>query len=290
MNELRVFGSEEFGEIRTVVGSEDVVWFDASDVCRALEYSKDTSSVISKLDDDQKKLFLRGEVHSPESGEWGNAQKKWFLNESGLWDLTLRSEQEKAKKLRKFVTTKVMPVLVRTGKYIHDDQPPAIQTIASQMSALDDKKQLLLLYSEKLGLTVQEFLEREMKTAKKIAVRRFGYKGSQATIAAANSIKAMYGVNLLQIQGNLPLDTKESEKSYTPSEIGEQFGLSGQKVNKLLQEMHLQEKPNGKWEPTPAGRKYGKLVEIPIDEKKTPVEQWRWFGRVASMLQEEFSL
>lgn len=105
MNELQIFNNEEFGEIRTVVANNETM-FCLPDVCKALELSN--SRVVSaRLDDDERcKLDL------PRQGE------TWFITESGLYAVILRSDKPNAKKFRKWVTSEVLPSIRKNGGYI----------------------------------------------------------------------------------------------------------------------------------------------------------------------------
>lgn len=105
MGDLKIFTNEEFGEIRTsVVNSEPM--FCLSDVCKSLELSN--SRVVSaRLDDDERcKLDL------PRQGE------TWFITESGLYAVILRSDKPNAKKFHKWVTSEVLPSIRKNGGYI----------------------------------------------------------------------------------------------------------------------------------------------------------------------------
>lgn len=105
MNELQIFNNEEFGEIRTVLANNEPM-FCLPDVCKALELSN--SRVVSaRLDDDERcKLDL------PRQGE------TWFITESGLYAVILRSDKPNAKKFRKWVTSEVLPSIRKNGGYI----------------------------------------------------------------------------------------------------------------------------------------------------------------------------
>lgn len=105
MNELQIFNNEEFGEIRTVLANNEPM-FCLPDVCKALELSN--SRVVSaRLDDDERcKLDL------PRQGE------TWFITESGLHAVILRSDKPNAKKFRKWVTSEVLPSIRKNGGYI----------------------------------------------------------------------------------------------------------------------------------------------------------------------------
>lgn len=105
MNELQIFNNEEFGEIRTVLANNEPM-FCLPDVCKALELSN--SRVVSaRLDDDE-----RSKLDLPRQGE------TWFITESGLYAVILRSDKPNAKKFRKWVTSEVLPSIRKNGGYI----------------------------------------------------------------------------------------------------------------------------------------------------------------------------
>ena len=55
MNELRIFNSPEFGEVRTVtIGDE--VWFVGNDVAKALGYQKPDQAVRTNVDEEDSKI------------------------------------------------------------------------------------------------------------------------------------------------------------------------------------------------------------------------------------------
>lgn len=105
MNELQIFNSEEFGEVRTAVVNNEPV-FCLSDICKALEMSNPTM-VAQRLDEDERtKLDL------------GRAGETNFITESGLYAVILRSDKPNAKKFRKWVTSEVLPSIRKNGGYI----------------------------------------------------------------------------------------------------------------------------------------------------------------------------
>lgn len=104
MNNLQIFSSSEFGEIRTIT-KDDEPMFCLADVCKALEMSNPTM-VAQRLDDDERtKLDL---------GRQGETN---FITESGLYAVILRSDKPNAKKFRKWVTSEVLPSIRKTGSY-----------------------------------------------------------------------------------------------------------------------------------------------------------------------------
>ena len=104
MNDLQIFNSEEFGEIRTAVINDEPM-FCLIDICKALEMSNPTM-VAQRLDDDERtKLDL---------GRQGETN---FITESGLYAVILRSDKPNAKKFRKWVTSEVLPSIRKNGSY-----------------------------------------------------------------------------------------------------------------------------------------------------------------------------
>lgn len=106
MNELQIFKSPEFGEIRTVT-KDGQPWFVAADVCRALEHSNVTVA-IERLDEDEKaklNLGLRG-------GDTG------CVNEAGLYALVLGSRKPEAKAFKRWITHDVIPAIRKHGGYL----------------------------------------------------------------------------------------------------------------------------------------------------------------------------
>lgn len=105
MEDLQIFQNSEFGEIRTLTVDEEPM-FCLADVCKALELSN--SRVVSaRLDDDERR-----KLELPRQGE------TWFITESGLYAVILRSDKPNAKKFRKWVTSEVLPSIRKNGGYI----------------------------------------------------------------------------------------------------------------------------------------------------------------------------
>lgn len=105
MDNIKIFENSEFGEIRTVTVDNEPM-FCLVDVCNALDISN--SRVVSaRLDDDERR-----KLDLPRQGE------TWFINESGLYAVILRSDKPNAKKFRKWVTSEVLPSIRKNGGYI----------------------------------------------------------------------------------------------------------------------------------------------------------------------------
>lgn len=110
MNELQIFNSSEFGQIRTVTKDNEPM-FCLSDICKALEI-KNATDVVKRLEDDEVTRFNLGS----KSGETN------FVTESGLYAVILRSDKPSAKKFRKWVTSEVLPSIRKNGGYIANQE------------------------------------------------------------------------------------------------------------------------------------------------------------------------
>ena len=106
MDNLQIFNSSEFGQIRTVT-KDNEPWFVATDICKALELSNPTMA-MERLDEDEKsKLNL---------GLSGGATN--CVNEFGLYNLVLASRKQGAKEFKRWITHEVIPSIRKSGGYI----------------------------------------------------------------------------------------------------------------------------------------------------------------------------
>lgn len=107
MNEIQIFNYNSH-EIRTVqIDGEP--WFILKDVCNILHIGN-AADVYNRLDDDEKGV---GQIDT-----LGGCQKMNIINESGLYNVILRSDKPEAKPFRKWVTSEVLPTIRRHGAYM----------------------------------------------------------------------------------------------------------------------------------------------------------------------------
>ena len=128
MNELQIFNSEEFGEIRTVT-IDGEPWFVGKDVAEALGYVKARNAIATHVEDDDKK-------DAPIQGDLGGTQLMTIINESGLYALIFGSKLPSAKRFKHWVTSEVLPAIRKTGSY--------------QMQNLSTEMKAILMHDEKI--------------------------------------------------------------------------------------------------------------------------------------------
>ena len=81
-------------------------WWILADICKTLELSN-ASIVANRLDEDEvTKLDLGGQTGITN-----------LINESGLYNVILRSDKPQAKQFKRWVTHKVLPSIRQTGSY-----------------------------------------------------------------------------------------------------------------------------------------------------------------------------
>lgn len=107
MNELQIFHYNG-NEVRTVqIDGEP--WWVLKDVCGVLDIEQPTR-VAERLEEDEV-----SQTHVIDS--LGRKQNTYIINESGLYNVILRSDKPQAKPFRRWVTKEVLPSIRRTGGY-----------------------------------------------------------------------------------------------------------------------------------------------------------------------------
>ncbi len=136
MNELQIFNYHD-NEIRTIE-KEDGIWWVLADVCKVLGLQK-PSMVAERLDDDE-----RGKFDLPRQGE------SWIINESGLYNVIIRSDKAEAVPFRRWVTHEVLPSIRKHGAYMTPEtlekvlcSPDTIIQIATALKQEQEKSKAL---------------------------------------------------------------------------------------------------------------------------------------------------
>ena len=108
MNDIQVFNSEQFGEIRTAGTAQEPI-FCAADICRALGYNNGRDAISRHCDE--------GDVVKHDTPTTSGVQTMTFVTESGLYSLIFGSKLESAKQFKKWVTSEVLPSIRKHGMY-----------------------------------------------------------------------------------------------------------------------------------------------------------------------------
>lgn len=114
MNEIQVFESTDFGNVR-VVEYNGEPYFCAKEVCDILGYTNSRKAIADHVDEEDKGVT---KCDTP-----GGKQNLTIINESGLYSLILSSTLPEAKKFKHWVTSEVLPSIRKTGKYSARKEP-----------------------------------------------------------------------------------------------------------------------------------------------------------------------
>ena len=200
MSNLKIFNYNQ-NEVRTFeIDGEP--WFVLKDVCVVLEI-ENPRNVAARLDEDEKNT-----VHLAD-GIRGNPNVT-VINESGLYNVILRSDKPEAKPFRKWVTSEVLPTIRKTGGYIDNvellvetyfsDAPEEHKTIFkglfSNIQSLQNKNNLLNKENDLLAQKVIEWADRPFINA---IVRAYGASlgsFSQGWTDFKKELLYKYGINV----------------------------------------------------------------------------------------------
>ena len=142
MGNYRQFNSLEFGLIRTVMVNNEP-YFVGKDIACALGYSNPSKALTDHVDPEDK---LNNDSLSS-LGQRGG----WLINESGMYSLIMGSKLEKAKKFKKWVTSKVLPDIRKTGMYATDEllnNPDLLIKMATQLKEERQAREQLELINQ----------------------------------------------------------------------------------------------------------------------------------------------
>ena len=108
MNQLKIFNYSG-NQVRTLFKNNQP-WWVLKDVCDILGLTN-PSVVADRLDEDERAKF-----------DLGRQGETTIINESGLYNVILRSDKPEAKPFRKWVTAEVLPTIRKTGGYVGNDE------------------------------------------------------------------------------------------------------------------------------------------------------------------------
>ena len=151
MADIQVF-TYQSSEVRTVELNGEP-WFVLKDVCEVLGISK-YRDVAERLDDDERAPVRVDTL--------GGAQEMTAVNESGLYNVILRSDKPEAKPFRKWVTGTVLPSLRKHGAYMTPQtlqaailSPDTMIQLCQQLKAEQDKNAALTAANSQLTVDKQ---------------------------------------------------------------------------------------------------------------------------------------
>ena len=148
MTDIQIFNYQN-NEVRTVemIGEP---WFVLKDVCEVLGITNPTA-VADRLDEDERAKF-----------DLGRQGASWVINESGLYNVILRSDKPEAKPFRKLVTSEVLPSIRKHGAYMTPEtlqaailNPDTMIQLCQQLKAEQNKNAVLTAANSQLTVEKQ---------------------------------------------------------------------------------------------------------------------------------------
>ena len=146
-NKIEIFKNEQFGEVRTILEGEKVL-FCAADVAKALGYTNPNKAV----NDHCRAITKRS---TPISGK---VQSINFIPEGDVYRLIIRSKLPAAEKFELWVFDEVIPTIRKTGGYMTDS---LLERIQKEPAVIVEFAQALILEKNCV-----KALECELNTAK----------------------------------------------------------------------------------------------------------------------------
>lgn len=150
----------------------------------------------------------------PITDSLGREQMANFVTEDGLYDVILDSRKPEAKRFRKWVTTEVLPSIRKHGAYMTDE------ALARAISEPD--------FLIELAIKLKE------EKAKRIQVEQVC---KQQRVLIGEMEKKVSYLDLILA----------STSTVTITQIAQDYGMSGQRMNKLLHGLRIQYKVGDQW-------------------------------------------
>lgn len=152
MNSIQIFNYQN-SEVRTVELNGEP-WFVLKDVCEVLGISNHKMTA-QRLDADEVSL-------TDLTDSMGRQQETTVINESGLYNVILRSDKPEAKPFRKWVTSEVLPFIRKHGAYMTPEilqaailNPDTLIQLCQQIKAEQDKNAVLTAANSQLTVEKQ---------------------------------------------------------------------------------------------------------------------------------------
>ena len=236
--------------VRVQVDELGLPWFNATDVCDALEMGNPSQAIKSHVDaEDLQKL---------ETPTAGGRQRQNHVNESGLYALILGSTKDAAKRFKRWVTSEVLPTIRKTGGY-------STTTMAALPAPTHDRVTAILMIGEAVAKVP-------------------GVKTGIAMAATLTCIQENTGLTTEVLRRALPV-ANEPICSLNATQLGKLLSRSAKATNQLLASSGLQfRNDRDEWELTEAGEAWAEAM--PYSRNGHSGYQILWNPAVAEQLKE----
>ena len=238
--------------IRVQIDEAGQPWFNANDVCSALEFVNPHKAVADHVDADD--LTKREVIDN-----LGRQQRANHINESGLYALILGSTKDAAKRFKRWVTSEVLPTIRKTGAY------SVSGALAALPAPTHDRVSAILLIGEAVAKVP-------------------GVKPGIAAAAMLTCIQENTGITTEVLRHALP-SANEPICALNATQLGKLLNRSAKATNQLLATTGLQfRNDRDEWELTEAGEAWAEAM--PYSRNGHSGYQILWNPAVAEQLKE----
>ena len=215
-DKIQVFNHPQFGNIGTIQTENGKVLFKATDVATALGYVRSADAVRKHC----KGVAI---LETPSENQFGTVvmQPTRYITEADIYRLVMRSKLPEAEKFQDWVCEEVLPSIRKHGAYLTD---AALQRVVTEPDFLIGLANVIK-EERKNRLAVEAQCEEQ-----KLLIGR-----QQEQIEELGK-RTSYVELVLQCKGLLDI-----------TQIAQDYGLSGRKLNALLHEKGIQYKDNRQW-------------------------------------------
>lgn len=236
MNNLEVFKNEKYGQVRTLT-EDGKTLFCGVDIATSLGYVKPNNAIATHC-----RYSLKRGVPHPQNPE--KTLEMTFIPEGDVYRLIASSKLPKAEDFERWIFDEVLPSIRKNGGYIMGQ---------NTMSETE-------LIAKALQISQRILAERETRIAsleQDNAALQVVVEQQKQEIADFQPIKR-YVDTILSSDGTM-----------VTTQIAADYGLSAQKLNKILHEERIQWKVNGQWVlyQEYAGKGYTQSCTVPITRK-----------------------
>lgn len=228
---LYAFSNPEFGTIRTIL-IDGNPWLVGNDVARMLEYQYPKNAIRDNVDSDDKMVVQLSDIQEGEHTPLPDnvkGSRVTIINESGFYSLILRSNMQKAKRIKRWVTLEVLPSIRKNGFY-----------------SVRDDSQKNTISREECEIRMRE-VDVRLIEARNESARILERVAGRTDISEYKKVIDHYITGILTNNENaLPLPIV-NERTYSATDIGNMLGVSSQKIGKLSNEHNMKTDEFGKW-------------------------------------------
>jgi len=244
------FTFEEEFKVRTMIDTRtDTEYVCLSDLLKAMGSTSGPRHVLPEIEE----IFGRESKIVTPLMTPGGMQDVIFICRDAAMFVIAKGRTETGKRLNKWIFVEVIPALRKKGTY----------------SLPKPKRDTGV---KKLPVEVRDTFRCFRDIAKMC-----GFTGNQVVLSANNATRNMTGVDALAQMEQTHLIAQVQEIYFTPTQLGEKFGVSAKRFNTALVDAGLAERVGSIIKPTEQGKPFSQILDTNKRHSNgAPVQQVKW--------------